>query len=119
MLYLRFYHLSCRNRSYIVWMIKLIIKIRVIYLPQLTSSTTKSKPRKSRNLPNKKHKNHNALLLIASIPPLYIWHMSQANTYPYLLLAIRPNRSSFSPTAYKWYPEINKTLSSQPENLYL
>ena len=96
MLHPRLYHPSRGSRSHTVWTIKPITKIRVTHLPQPTSSTTKP--------------NHNVTLPIASIPPLYIWHMFQANTYPYLLLAPRPNRSTLSPTANKRYSAANNAL---------
>lgn len=49
MLYSHFYHLSRKNRSYIIWIIKPIINIKVIHLLWSTSFTTTPNPRNPKN----------------------------------------------------------------------
>ena len=56
MLHSRLYHPSRGSRSYTVWTIKPMIKIRVTHLPQPTSSTAEPNPRNPRNPPQKRAK---------------------------------------------------------------
>ena len=98
MLYPCLYHPSRGSRSYTVWKIKPITKIRVIRPTTTYQLYHQTKPQKpQRENPPKTRKNHTTKLPSAShFHFKFTWHMSQAIAYFYLLLVQRPNRNTLS-----------------------